>query len=155
MFATLLIKEINSLFARGIINKENPIIIDESISRLMFCYHSMIYTALNLNNNFCWDCTSYRWNESEVSSSKSSLERIALILVCRLLSADKISHHRSVKNSLNCLFFFRWTHTAGRGSRWYWLIQLSASSPRYWSDKFSMLSSCYNLPFFPWKTVFF
>ena len=97
MFTIVLIKEINSLFVIG-------------ISRLMFCYHSMIYTASNLNNNFCWDSTSYRLNESEVSSSKSSLEMIALILVCRLLSADKISftisHHRSVKNSLN-FFFFR------------------------------------------------
>ena len=52
MFAIVLIKEINSLFAMGIFNKENPIII---VSRLMFCYHLMIYTALNLNKNFCWD----------------------------------------------------------------------------------------------------
>ena len=75
MFAIVPIKEINSLFEMGIFNKENPIIIDGSVSRLMFCYHSMIYTALNLNNNFCWDSTSYRWNESEVSSSESFLEK--------------------------------------------------------------------------------
>ena len=115
MFAIVLIKEINSLFVMGIFNTENPaeipVIIDESVCRQMFCNHSMIYTALNLNNNFCRDSTSYRWNESEpeVSSSKSSLERIALILVCRLSSADEISftisHHRSVKDSFNCLFF--------------------------------------------------
>ena len=109
MLAIVMIKEISSLFAMGIFNKENSIIMDRSVSRLMFCYHSMIYTALNLNNNFCWDSTSSRWNESEVSSNKSSLEEIAFILVCRLLSADKISftisHHRSVENSLNCLFF--------------------------------------------------
>ena len=64
-----------SLFAKGIFNKENPLFIGVSVSRLMFCYHSMIYTALNLNNNLCLDSASYRWNESEVSSSKSSLER--------------------------------------------------------------------------------
>ena len=109
MFAIALIKEINSLFAMEIFNKENPRIVDKSVSRLMFCYHSMIYTALSLNNNFCWDSTSSRWNESGVSSSKRSLERITSILVCRLLSADKISftisHHRSVKNSFDCCFF--------------------------------------------------
>ena len=119
MFAVVLIKEINSLFAMGIFNKENPMIIDGSVSRLMFCYYSMIYIALKLNNSFCWDSTSSRWNESEVSSSKSSLERIALSLVCRLLSADKISftisHHQS---ELTELVFFRWTHTASRGSSW-------------------------------------
>ena len=64
-----------SLFAKGIFNKENPLFICGSVSRLMFCCHSMIYTVFNLNNNLCWDSTSYRWNESEVSSSKSSLER--------------------------------------------------------------------------------
>ena len=46
MFAIVMIKEINSLFAIGIFNIENPMIIDGSVSRLMFCYHSMIYTAL-------------------------------------------------------------------------------------------------------------
>ena len=51
MFAIVLIKEINSLFTMGIFNKENSIIIDGSVSRLMFCCHSMIYTALNLNNS--------------------------------------------------------------------------------------------------------
>ena len=30
----------------GIFNKENPIITDGSVSRLMFWYHSMIYDAL-------------------------------------------------------------------------------------------------------------
>ena len=109
MLTIVLIKEISRLFAMGVFNKESPIFICRSVSRLMFCYHSMIYTALNLNNNFCWDSTSYSWNESEVPSSKSCLERIALISVCRLLLADKISftisYHRSVKNSLSCLFF--------------------------------------------------
>ena len=49
-----------SLFAKGIFNKENPLFICGSVSRLMFCHHSMIYTALNLNNNLCCDSTSYR-----------------------------------------------------------------------------------------------
>ena len=50
MFAIVLIKEINSLFARGIgiFDKEDLIIIDGSVNRLVFCYYSMICTALNL-----------------------------------------------------------------------------------------------------------
>ena len=62
---------VSSLFANGIFNKENPLFIGGSVSRLCFA----IYTALNLNNNLRWDSTSYKWNESEVSSSKSSLEK--------------------------------------------------------------------------------
>ena len=98
-----------SLFAKGIFNKENPLFIGGSVSRLMFCYHSMIYTALNLNNNLCWT------PQATGGMNQKSLQAKALLkgrinLVCRLLSAGKISitisHHRSVKNSLNSIVYF-------------------------------------------------
>ena len=46
MFAIVLIKEVNSLFAMGIFNKENPMFINESVSRLMFCYYDGMMTDI-------------------------------------------------------------------------------------------------------------
>ena len=76
-----------SLFAKDIFNKENPLFTGGSVSRLIFCYHSMNLKSLQVK----------------------ALLKGRVNLVCRLLLADKISftisHYRSVKNSLNCLFF--------------------------------------------------
>ena len=86
MFAIVLIKEINSLFAMGIFYKENLTFIDGSVSRLMFCYHSMIYNALNLNN------ISVGTPQAICGMNQKSLERIALTLVCRLLDKNFLYH---------------------------------------------------------------